>query len=47
MKVTFFLTASILCKQDEVTGNQFASEVYKAIKTEFHTKSAGNYPKSH
>ena len=47
LKITFILTASILCKQDEVTGNQFANEVYKAIKTEFHTKSAGNYPKSH
>ena len=39
--------ASILCKQEEVAGNEFASNVYKFIKTEYHTKVQGNYHKSH
>ena len=41
------LKASILCKQEEMLENEFAARVFKAIKTEFHNKLAGNYPKSH
>ena len=41
------LSASVLCKQEEIQLNVFAMKVYKAIKTEFHTKISGNYPKSH
>lgn len=41
------LKASILCKQEEMLENEFAARVFKAIKTEFHNKVAGNYPKSH
>ena len=39
-------SASVLCKQEEIQENEFAVKVYKAIKTEFHTKKSGNYPKS-
>jgi len=41
------LKASILCKQEELLQNEFAARVFKAIKTEFHNKVTGNYPKSH
>ena len=41
------LSASVLCKQEEFKENGFAMKVFKAIKTEFHTKISGNYPKSH
>ena len=31
------LKASILCKQEELVGNEWASKVLKTIKTEFHS----------
>ena len=41
------ISASVLCKHEEILENEFALKVYKAIKTEFHAKISGNYPKSH
>jgi len=39
------LKASILCKQEEVVDNEFVAKVLKSIKTEFHSRSVGNYCK--
>jgi len=39
------LKASILCKQEEVVDNEFVAKVLKTIKTEFHSRSVGNYCK--
>jgi len=39
------LKASILCKQEEVVENEFVAKVLKSIKTEFHSRSVGNYCK--
>ena len=39
------LKASILCKQEDVVDNEFLAKVLKTIKTEFHSRSAGNYSK--
>jgi len=39
------LKASILCKQEDVVENEFVAKVLKSIKTEFHSRSAGNYSK--
>jgi len=39
------LKASILCKQEDVVENEFAAKVLKTIKTEFHSRTAGNYSK--
>jgi len=39
------LKASILCKQEDVVENEFVAIVLKKIKTEFHSRSAGNYNK--
>ena len=47
LTLLFNVSASVLCKQEEFQENEFAKQVYKAIKTEFHTKISGNYPKSH
>ncbi len=33
------LKASILCKQDELVGNEWAAKVLKTIKTEFHNRA--------
>ena len=33
------LKASILCKQDELVGSEWAAKVFKTIKTEFHNKA--------
>ena len=39
------LKASILCKQEDVVENEYAAKVLKTIKTEFHSRTAGNYSK--
>ena len=41
------ISASVLCKHEEIQENEFAKKVYKSIKTEYHTKISGNYPKCH
>ena len=33
------LKASILCKQDELVGSEWAAKVLKTIKTEFHNRA--------
>jgi len=39
------LKASILCKQEDVVENEFVAKILKTIKTEFHSRSVGNYSK--